>query len=135
MGALIMAMAGLCGCLLAPGHFSSTKTFQGADTIVLPAPRTDIFDVLSKTAKSLGYRVSGLNRQFRNVSFASQSSMGSGLLLGKYSSATINITVGEDNKTLNINITLSGNLGSGGQEAADKRIAEFKNALNKTITN
>ena len=128
---LIMAIPG-CGMvgMMAGG---GTDNFMGEDSFTVQPPREDILDVVAQVGKSLGYKVSGLNKEMGTISLTSRTSMATGMLIGKQSNATLTVASKENGKKLGISIFLMGNFGTGGQEHAEKLMSEFKAKLSETL--
>ena len=59
--------------------------------------------------------------------------MFSTVLIGKMSQATLRISSKDNGKRLDINVIVTGNCGTGGQEAAMKIIDDFKTKLLERI--
>ena len=122
----------LVGCA-GIGIISKMQTFTGRDSITLQAPRPDILDVVAEVGKSLGYDVSGLDREAGTISLSSKSSMFTGVMIGKTNFSTLTISSEEGGKKLGIRVVLGGNFGTGGQEAATRLVEDFKAELLKKI--
>ena len=81
----------LVGCAEIGLIGSKTQTFTGRDSITLQALRPDILDVVAEVGKSLGYDVSGLDREAGTISLSSRSSMFTGVMIGKINHSTLRI--------------------------------------------
>ena len=130
IGACITLM--LVGCAEI-GVFSKVQTFRGKDSMLLPVSRPDILDIVAEVGKSMGYSVSALDREANTISLSSSSSMLSTALIGKTSQAILTISSKDNGKRLDINVVVTGNFGTGGQEAAMKIIDDFKTKLLERI--
>lgn len=118
----------LAGC--APGMLiSQSQSYSGKESIPLAAPRADILDTVAAVGKDMGYEVANLDREHDVITISAGSSGFGMYLTGKYSSATISVQVKDDGRKLETTVSVMGNFGSGGQEAADKLIDDFKNRL------
>ena len=112
---------------------SKTQRFTGKDSILLQVSRPDILDIVAEVGKSMGYNVSALDREAKTISLSSSSSVFSTVLIGKMSQATLTISSKDNGKRLNIDVFVTGNFGTGGQEAAMKIIDDFKTKLLERI--
>lgn len=112
---------------------SKTQTFNGKDSITLQTPRSDILDIVAEVGKSLGYNVSGLDRESGTISLSSSASLFTGVMIGKINRSTLHISSLEGGKKLGILVMLVGNFGTGGQEAATRLVEDFKAELLKKI--
>jgi len=112
---------------------SKTQTFNGKDSITLQVPRSDILDVVAEVGKSLGYNVSGLNRETGTISLSSSVSLFTGVMIGKINETTLIISSEKGGKKLGIHVHLMGNFGTGGQEAATRLVEDFRAKLLKKI--
>jgi len=109
------------------------QTYMGSYSIMLEAPREDILDIVAEVGRTMGYSVSGLDRDQGTISLSSGSSMATTGLLGKSSQATIYVAIVELGKKLDTRISLVGNFGKGTQKAADKLFEDFKTKLLERI--
>lgn len=123
----------LVGCAEIGLMGSKTQNFTGSDSITLQAPRPDILDVVAEVGKSLGYNVSGLDREAGTIYLSSSSSLFTGVMIGKINNSTLYISSLEGGKKLGIRVMLGGNFGTGGQEAATRLVEDFKAGLLKKI--
>jgi|GEM_PF-3004105 len=131
IGACITLM--LVGCAEIELFGSKIQTFRGKDSMLLPVSRPDILDIVAEVGKSMGYSVSALDREANTISLSSSSSMLSTALIGKTSQAMLTISSKDNGKRLDINVIVTGNFGTGGQEAAMKIIDDFKTKLLERI--
>lgn len=132
--ALGVALAvGLSGCSEAM-LFSKYETFNGTDAMEIASPRSDILNVIAEVGKSLGYAVSSLDKNNRTIALSSQSSMLTTMAIGKVSGATITAQVQKAGRRLDLDVQVTGNFGSGGQDKADKLLENFKQALNAKLS-
>lgn len=121
---LIVVGCGEIGMLV-----SETQSFTGKDSITLQTSRPDILDVSAEVGKSLGYNVSGLDREDGVLTLASSTSLLTGVLIGQINQSTLTISSQEGGKKLGIGVLVAGNFGTGGQEAAMKLVNDFKTKL------
>lgn len=123
----------LVGCGTIGMMASETQTFNGKDSITLQTPKSDIIDVIADVGKSLGYNVSGLNRETGTISLSSSVSLFTGVMIGKINQSTLTIASEEGGKKLGIHVHLMGNFGTGGQEAATRLVEDFRAKLLEKI--
>jgi len=123
----------LVGCGSIGMMASKTETFKGKDSITLKAPRPDILNIVAEVGKSLGYSVSGLDREAGTISLSYDAGLFTGVMIGKINKTTLMIRSEKGGNELSILFWLMGNFGSGGQEAADKLIEDFKVKLFEKI--
>lgn len=132
---LVMLLAvGLNGCaalgMLVGGKY---QTYTGADSVDLPSQRADILNAVSETGQSMGLSVSGMDKKAGTISLQNSSSMASTMLMGKSNQVHLGVTVTNNGKTLDLEITIVGNFGSGTREAADKILEDFKSRLHERL--
>ncbi len=123
----------LTGCSIIGLVVSENQTFHGKDSFTLQTPRTDTIDVMSNVGKSLGYNISGLDRERYTLSLSDQNSSFVYLLIGKTSRSTLSISSFDGGKKFDINVIVIGNFGNGSQEAAEKRVNDFKARLSERL--
>ena len=109
------------------------QTFQGRESIILPVPKSNILDIVAEVGKSLGYSVSGLDREAGTISLSSGTSILTQAMIGKMNQSTLSVSLGEGGKKLDIGVSLMGNFGTGGQEAATNLVGDFKAKLLQKI--
>ena len=119
----------LVGCSGLGMMASTTHTFTGKESITLRTPRADILDIVAKVGESLGYDVSGLDKESGTISLSSGSGAFAGTMIGKFNTNILTITVEKGSQKLNIVVVVTGNFGSGGQEAASRLMEDFKTKL------
>lgn len=124
LGLLSIALL-VTGCAQV-GYFSKMKTFQGTDSMVLDAPRADILDVIKAVGKSMNYDVSTLDPNAGHITLSYGSGVVEILGIGKMNHSNLQITTQDGGKKLNIAVYVSGNFGTGGQDAATKLMTDFK---------
>ena len=92
-----------------------------------------MLDIITDVGKSMGFRVSQLNKGNEImptiITLSSQSSMMGTMFVGSVSGSSLTITIQEGGKKLDISVSTYGNFGSGGQEAATKIMDDFKSRL------
>lgn len=115
------------------GGLSHIEDFRSRDVLTLPESRPDLVDIVAETGKSLGLRVSAIDREGGTVMLTASSSVVSEIVICKFNRADYAFQVMEGGRRLEIRITAWGNLGSGGQDEADRMMAEFKVALAKRL--
>lgn len=123
----------LAGCAEVGVLGTKTKYFTGHDSFIMQSPQTNILDVVAAAGKDLGYEVSALDKEHGIISLNSSAGMAAVVMIGKIYSATLNVTVEDGGKKLALSINLSANFNEGGQEAAQKRIDEFKRKLSEEL--
>lgn len=133
MAVIVFALLLTVGCGSIGMMASDTKNFTGRDILTLKTTRPDILELISETGKSLGYSVSGFDREFKRVSLSSGSSFFTTVMIGKVNRSTLTISVEEDGQKLGITVTVWGNFGAAGQEAATQLIDDFKKRLLEKI--
>ena len=119
----------LAGCAEIGMFGSKDQSFSGTDSMVLDQPRADIFDVIAAVGKSMKFDVSGIDKNAGQITLSYGTSMGATILIGKMQNSSLTITTADDGKKLEIRVLVMGNFGTGGQEAADKLVADFKARL------
>lgn len=123
----------LTGCSIIGLVVSENQTFHGKDSVTLQTPRTDTIDVMSNVGKSLGYNISGLDRERCTLSLSDQNSSFVYLLIGKTNHSTLGISSFDGGKKFDINVIVIGNFGNGTQEAAEQRVNDFKARLSERL--
>lgn len=120
--------ASACGAvgMIAGGEM---QTYQGGDSFSLARPLPDPLGSIQDVGKSLGYSVSGVDRPRSTVDLSLGTSMATVGLIGKSSTTTLTVTVAPNGTEITTSIMCVGNFGAGGQEAAEGRLKEFRNAL------
>lgn len=124
---------GLVGCGEIGIFGSKTKSFTGHDSLILTSPRADILDMVASTGKDLGYEVSALDKEHGTISLDSNSGMLAGAMIGKINRTTLSANVEDGGKKLALSISIYANFNEGGQEAAQKRMDEFKKKLSEKL--
>lgn len=109
------------------------QTFQGRDSIILPVPRSDILDIVAEVGKSLGYSISGLDREAGTISLSSSTSPFTQAMIGKTNRSTLSVSLKEGGKKLDIHVSLIGNFGTAGQEEATNLVKDFKVNLSEKV--
>ena len=130
-GIYIVLMLVGCGGELRLG--GKHQSFTGKESILLEDSRADILDIIAEVGKSLGYSVSALDKRANIISLSYSSSRLALHLMGKMSSAKLTISLKNNGKRLDLDVTVFGNFGTGGQEAAMKLVNDFKAKLLENI--
>ena len=120
-----MALA-MSGCAEIGFIGSEHKNFSGHEQIQLREANPNILQIVADVGKDLGYSVSSLDNSSGMISLSSQSSMVGTVLIGKISIASLTIRSLNKGKTLNVSVNVSGNFGTGDQDAGTKLIDSFK---------
>ena len=135
----VLVVIGICitlmliGCAEIGFLGSKEQTFTGKDQLFLPVPRPDILDIIADVGKSMGYSVSALDKKANIISLSYQSSMFTAVMIGKLTQSTLTVSSKDNGKRLDIDIFLTGNFGTGGQEEATKIVNNFKEKLLEKI--
>lgn len=132
IGTCITAM--LIGC--APiGHMISDpgQTYTGRDSLILQAPEPNILHTVGEVGKSLGYKVSGLDKERGTIRLTSTSPLFVSVMVGKSSSATLSISIKDSGKKLDIGVVAYGNFGAADQENVMALVSDFKAKLLEKI--
>lgn len=119
----------LVGCAEVGMFGSKTQSFRGSDSMVLDQTRADILDVIASVGKAMKFDVSALDKNAGRITLSAGASFGTTMLIGKMQQSSLTVTVADGGKNLAIEVFMMGNFGTGGQEAADKLIADFKAKL------
>lgn len=127
---VVMAAAG-CAPLSMIGGLSKIETFHTAERVDLPEGTSDPIRILEETGKSLGYRVSGLDRGRSYISLSASSSVLETAVISHVSEAELQFTVTADRRQADVLVVVVGNLGTGNQEKGENLLAQFKEALGK----
>lgn len=126
----------LCGIFFSGcgfGHMvSKTERFSSHESIMLNSDRSDILDIIAEVGESIGYKLSEIDKQNKQVSLISQSSTGN-LLIGSAHYNKITFTVKSEDKLIDMNILLQGNFSSASKEEADKLYEEFKTKISERL--
>lgn len=116
------------------GHMvSKTEQFSSHESIMLNSDRSDVFDIIAEVGESIGYKVSGIDKQNKKISLTSQSSTASVGLLGSAYYHIITFTVKSEDKLIDMYISLSGNFSSANKKEADKLYEEFKTKISERL--
>jgi hypothetical protein len=121
----------LTGCTWIGLMRSEDQSFTGKDSLSLQASRPDILDLIAEVGTSMGYRV--LDKEANIIRLSSSSSLFKTDLLGKMSEATLRISANNDGTKLDIDVFVSGNFGTGSQEAATQLVNDFKARLLEAV--
>lgn len=119
----------LSGCGSIGSIVSKSENFEIADSVVLRSRSRDFVAAVEAAGQSVGYRVSGLDRANNKVTFSNNSSLATGVLIGKTKLFRMEVTLGGDGRTVGILIYAGGNFGSANREKLEKQVADFKAAL------
>ncbi len=123
----------LVGCMPFGTLISNQEYYGGIDSLLLQVPTPNILDTMAEVGSSLGYKVSGLNRQHGTIHLTSCSPMFTNIMIGKFSSTTLSITVMENGTKLDIRVQTIGNFGTAEQENVMGRVNKFKVKLLEKI--
>lgn len=130
LAAIVALMSG-CAPLSLIGGLSRTETFRTREDIQLPQGTDDPIRLIEETGKSLGYRVTDLDRGRNYISFEASSSVLEGVLFSHGSEAQLQIAATADGRRADVLLVVVGNLGTGNQEKGEKLLTQFKEALAK----
>ncbi|MBP6379099.1 MAG: hypothetical protein KA312_01645 [Sphingorhabdus sp.] len=119
----------LSGCATVGMIASKSEEFELADSVTLRARPRDFVAAVEAAGKSLKYDVAGLDRANNKITLSDNSSLATGILIGKTKQFRMEVSLGSDGRTANIMAYAMGNFGSGDREKVEKRIADFKAAL------
>jgi hypothetical protein len=135
MCAAILLWAVLAGELTACPEIgmlgSNMESFQGSDEIRLAQPREDILAISEDVGKSLGYKVSSIDKSSKTIGFAKESAMMSTFLIGRVEYTRF--TIHDQGKIIQLHVAARGNFGTGGQQAATALLNQFKEALSRRL--
>mgnify|MGYP001610262669 CR=1 FL=1 len=123
----------LVGCGTVGMMASDAQTFTGKDSITLQTPRSDILDVVAEVGKSLGLTVTGLDKEAGTIHLSSGASFFTTMMIGKMNSSTLIISSQEGGRKLAVQVHVTGNFGTGGQEGAASLVGDFKAKLLQKI--
>lgn len=122
---------GGCGAQIA--LLNPPQTFGGTDSMVLNTRRTDILEVIASVGKSMNYTVSALDKNAGYIGLSADYSRAGMLFTGKQNQSNLMISIKEGGKRLDISVSVIGNFGSGGQEAATEIVDNFKSKLKEQL--
>ena len=122
--ALALSACGTIGTMV-----SKSEQFEIADSVVLRSRPRDFMAAVEAAGQAQGYKVSGLDRANNKVSLSNNSSIATGVLIGKVKLFRMDVSLGGDGRTVNIVVNAHGNFGSADREKVEKRVADFKTAL------
>jgi len=97
--------------------------------MVLDQPRADILDMIADVGKSMKFDVSAIDKNSGYITLSYGASFGTTMLIGKMQNSRLEFRITDGGKRLEIGVLVMGNFGTGGQEAADKLVADFKTRL------
>jgi hypothetical protein len=121
----------LGGCGAEVMMVSDTTSFTDTDQLVLRKPAQNFIDVASAVGTSLGYHVSGIDRQQNSIGLSKTAGLGMGVLIGEINEVNVTLTLAPDNRTIKISVVLMANFNKGGQDAANKIVSDLKAGLAK----
>jgi hypothetical protein len=131
---LALSFLGLTACPEFGILASPNKSAADQDSLKLArlvSPATGFVDGTITVGKGLGYQVSSVDRKTNMVSFTNQSSMGLGIMIGKFVMTSVYIQLRDDDRTIDITANMNGNFDEANQDAVVKTIADFKAGLAK----
>lgn len=117
--AMLPAWTG-CAPLSMIGGLSKIETFHTRDQIRIPDGTDDPIRLIEEKGKSLGYRVSGLDRGRNYISLSASSSVLEAALITHVSDAELQFSIGPDGREAEVLVVVMGNLGTGNQEKGEK---------------
>jgi len=109
-------------------------SFQGTDSLALETARPDILDIIAETGKSLGYRVSGLNKEGGSIQLTTKPTIVDKALFSGFQTNPIVLSfqISEDGKKINITFMGTGKK-VGTPEGAKEVLEEFKSKLSENL--
>ncbi len=119
----------LSGCGSIGTLVSKSEQFEITDSVVLRSRPRDFVASVEAAAQLLKYDVSGLDRAKNKVTLTDNSSIATGVLIGKSNLFRMEVTLGADSRTVNIMVSAFGNFGTSDRVKVEKRVADFKAAL------
>lgn len=110
---------------------SDVTTFEGFDVLEFDTPKDQdaIFSAVSDIGKPLEYSVSGLDRKKGTIKLAKDAGMFIGVMVGKLEKSIVTFHITNGGKTVEIEILVMGNFGTGGSNVATAVLDQFKSGL------
>lgn len=127
--AVIAILMFSAGCGSVGGILTEVESFATDDQIDLKTTRTNILDIVAEVGRSMDFKVSGISRSAGSISLTSGPSTFAVMMIGKISSADIQVAVTDNGGKIRIGVQTVGNFGSGGQKAAEELLKDFKAKL------
>jgi len=127
----ITILLGGCGSQIA--LLNPAQSFSGTDSMALNTPRTDILEVIASVGKSMNYAVSALDKNAGYIALSADYSRAGMMFTGKVNKSDLMISIKEGGKKLDIQVSVFGNFGAGGQDAATDLINNFKSKLKEQL--
>ena len=124
----------LVGCGSEVMMVSDTTTFTETDQLVLQRPARNFVDDASAVGSSLGYHVSGIDRQQNTVTLSKTAGLGMGVLIGEINEVNVSLALAPDKRSVKMTVALMANLSKGGQDAANKLVSELKDGLARGLS-
>lgn len=123
----------LSGCGSQIALLNPAQSFSGTDSMALNTPRTDILEVIASVGKSMNYAVSALDKNAGYIALSADYSRAGMMFTGKVNKSDLMISIKEGGKKLDIQVSVLGNFGAGGQDAATDLINNFKSKLKEQL--
>ena len=123
----------LAGCAEVGFLGSKNQTFRTTDSMLLDTPRADILDLVADVGKSMKFDVSAIDKNTGSITLSSSAAFATTVLIGKMNNSNLKVTIQDGGKKLDIWLFIMGNFGTGGQEAAEKLVNDFKTRLRERL--
>ena len=123
----VMLAFSLSAC--AVGMLTPSRTFNTADTFVLPSSASNFTQVASEVGRSLDYDISSVDRNANAVTLSDNSRPGSASITGKLQTISFILALQGDGRTVEIQALATGNMGSVSQEKIEERMAAIERAM------
>lgn len=114
---------------------SDITTYKGYDVLEFESVKNQdvIFSTISEVGKSLGYSVSTLDKRKGHIGLAKDAGLFTGVMVGKIDKSFVRFNITNGGKTVEIQIFVMGNFGTGGAEAATRALDQFKFGLKRRM--
>lgn len=115
---------------------SDITTYNGFDVLKFDTVKNQdkIFSTISEIGNTLGYSVSVLNRRKGIITLAKDAGLFMGVMVGKIDKSTVQFSITNGGKVIEIEILLIGNFNAGGNEAATRILDQFKSRLKRRMS-
>lgn len=109
------------------------QSFSTTDSMLLDTPRADILDVVADVGKSMEFDVSAIDKNRGSITLSSSAAYAATFLIGKMNNSNLTVTTQDRGKKLDIQVFTTGNFGTGGREASEKLVNDFKSRLRERL--
>lgn len=124
----LAALVSLCSCAGA-GLVSPVRSFSTTDTVVLRSSPDSFEAVVRRAAQQTGWAVQGVDLERRTITLGSSLGGVGNALVGRIRITNLIVSLRPDGRTIQLQISVTGNLGAGREEAVTERLNAFKAAL------